>query len=572
MVNKQAKKIQDITQLILVFAILIVVNVIAQYFYKQFDLTGDKRFTLTNATETLIENQEDLIFVRVLLDGDFPAGFKRLQTSTREMLQKFRAVNPNFEYEFSDPLEGSLDEVNAIKTEMAKDGIVPVNLTVKDGDEISQKLIYPFAIFNIGQRNVVVNLLEQQSAELSDEQVLNNSISLLEYKFADAIQKLNLTEKPNILFTEGNGELKDQQLASLTTSLKSFYNTGRLDLDSIYRIEKELDLLVVAAPKEKISLKNQFKIDQYIMNGGKVIWLIEKLEVSLDSISVQRFHVPKLIETDLDDMFFRYGIRIQPNLILDLECSRIPQVIGQQGGKVQTELFYWYYHPLIASNSNHPMVKNIDRVNMFFPSSIDTVKTKFDLKREVILKSSNYSRYQMYPMRLNFEILKYAPEPDKFDKGAQNVAVLVEGKFESFFKNRVDADSEATLKKLGSTFKDISIETKQLFVSDADFTKNLYDVNSSRISRIGYNRWEKQEYPGNADFILNAIEYMLDQNGVLESRAKEVKLRLLDKVKTKNEKLKWQLINLGLPLLVLLIFGFAFNFWRRRKYALKKAD
>ena len=222
---------------------------------------------------------------------------------------------------------------------------------------------------------------------------------------------------------------------------------------------------------------------------------------------------------------------------------------------------------MVASKSSHPIVKNIGRVNMFFPSTIDTVRTKSNVEKTILLQSSDYSRFQMYPMRLNFEILKYAPEPDKFDKGPQNVAVLLEGEFESFFKNRVTAEMEEGLRQIGNDFKEESVYTKQLFVSDVDFTKNLFDQNSSRRSDIGYNRWEKRTYTGNSDFIYNSIEYMLDNNGVLESRAKEVKLRLLDTVKAKDQRLKWQFLNVGLPVLLLLLFGFVFNYWRKAKYA-----
>ena len=567
MVGKIRKGSESILQIILVLAILVVVNVLANIFHGQIDLTGDKRFTLTDATVDLLEEQEEPILVQVLLEGNFPSGFKRLSTATKEMLQKFNNINGYIDYDFTDPLEGSVEDINARTQELAKDGIMPTSLEFREGDEMTKKLIYPWAILSYGQRRILINLLEEDNPNLSKEEILNNSVSLLEYKFADAIQKLKLTEKPNVLFTSGNGELKDEQLAALNKSIQAFYNTGRLNLDSVVQIKPEVNLLIVAGAKTAINLKNQFKIDQYIMNGGKVIWLTEKLNVSLESIARNKFYVPDVYDTELDDMFFKYGVRVQPNLILDLECSKIPQVIGEQGGKPQTQLFHWYYHPLIASKSNHPVVKNLDRVNMYFPSTIDTVKTNGDLKKTILLESSNYSRFQMVPMRLNFEILRYEPDASKFDKGPQPVAVLIEGEFESFFKNRVSQESQATLEKIGSVYRDISLPTKQLFVSDADFAKNIFDVNSNRISAMGFNNWDKQIYGGNSDFMLNAIEYMLDQKGVLAARSKEVKLRLLDTVKAKEERTKWQGINLVLPLIILALFGIGFQFFRKRKYA-----
>jgi len=567
MVGKIRKGSESILQIILVLAILVVVNVLANIFHGQIDLTGDKRFTLTDATVDLLEEQEEPILVQVLLEGNFPSGFKRLSTATKEMLQKFNNINGYIDYDFTDPLEGSVEDINARTQELAKDGIMPTSLEFREGDEMTKKLIYPWAILSYGQRRILINLLEEDNPNLSKEEILNNSVSLLEYKFADAIQKLKLTEKPNVLFTSGNGEFKDEQLAALNKSIQAFYNTGRLNLDSVVQIKPEVNLLIVAGAKTAINLKNQFKIDQYIMNGGKVIWLTEKLNVSLESIARNKFYVPDVYDTELDDMFFKYGVRVQPNLILDLECSKIPQVIGEQGGKPQTQLFHWYYHPLIASKSNHPVVKNLDRVNMYFPSTIDTVKTNGDLKKTILLESSNYSRFQMVPMRLNFEILRYEPDASKFDKGPQPVAVLIEGEFESFFKNRVSQESQATLEKIGSVYRDISLPTKQLFVSDADFAKNIFDVNSNRISAMGFNNWDKQIYGGNSDFMLNAIEYMLDQKGVLAARSKEVKLRLLDTVKAKEERTKWQGINLVLPLIILALFGIGFQFFRKRKYA-----
>jgi len=567
MVGKVKKGSEAVLQIVIVLAIIVVINIIANIFHGQIDLTSDKRFTLTDATVDLIEDQEEPILVKVLLEGNFPSGFKRLSTATGEMLQKFNNINGLIDYDFEDPLDGSTDDVNARTQELAKDGIRPTSLRFREGEETTEKLIYPWAILSYGQRRILINLLEEDNPNLSKEEILNNSVSLLEYKFADAIQKLKLTEKPNILFTTGNGELIDEQLAALTRGLQAFYNTGRLNLDSIVQIKPELDLLIVAGPKSPITLKNQFKIDQYVMNGGKVIWLTEKMNVSLDSISRNKFYVPDLFDTGLDDMFFKYGIRVQPNLILDLESTKIPQVIGQQGGKAQTQLFNWYYHPLIASKSNHPIVKNIDRVNMFFPNTIDTVKTNGNLKKTILLKSSEYSRFQMLPMRLNFEILRYPPDASKFNKGPQPVAVLIEGSFESFFKNRVSEESKVTLQKIGSVYKENSVPTKQLFVSDADFTKNIYDATQNRVSALGFNNWDKQVYQGNSDFMLNSIEYMLDQKGVLASRAKEVKLRLLDIVKAKEERTKWQVINLVLPLLLLGLFGIAFQWMRKRKYA-----
>jgi gliding-associated putative ABC transporter substrate-binding component GldG len=415
-------------------------------------------------------------------------------------------------------------------------------------------------------RNSKISLLKEQNIGEEDEIVLNRSIELLEYKFANQIQKLTLSNRQNIAFSTGHGELAFEKTIRLQRELEAFYNVGRLNLDSLIVIDQELDLLILPAPQRAFDEKAKFKLDQYIMNGGKIMWLIEKLDADLDSINRYRFYVPNDIVTGIDDILFKYGVKIQPNLVLDLECSAIPQVVGEQDGKPQTLLYKWYYHPLAIANRNHPIGKNLDRVNMFFPSSIDTVKTKYSVKKTPILTTSPYSRYQLNPVRLNFEILKYPPQQEQFNKGNLTLGILLEGEFESAFTNRVTPNFQASLDQLGITFRSKSLPTKQIVISDADFMKNRINSRTNAAEPIGYNIWEQKVYDGNKDFILNAIEYLLDDNGVLDSRSKEVKLRLLDAVKTKQERKKWQFINIGLPLLFLAFFGVLFNFIRKRRY------
>jgi gliding-associated putative ABC transporter substrate-binding component GldG len=558
---------QAILQAIIVLAILIVINVLAQFFYTHLDLTEDKRFTLSDSTVDLVDDIDDNILVQVFLDGELAAGFKRLKNSTNDLLRELEDLNSNIQYEFIDPSEGSISEVNTQREALKNMGITPTSIRIEDGKETVEKYIYPYAIVKFSNRTSIVSLLEQQQLGVPNELILNNSVSLLEYKFTDAFYKVWNKDKPNIVFTAGHGELDISQTASLEGILKQHYDTGRLNIDSLFQISPEVDVLIVAKPKIAISPRSQFIIDQYIMNGGKVIWLIDQYEVNLDSIARNQFYVPREYGLNLDDMFFNYGVRFKDNLILDLESSKIPQVVGQQGDKPQLELFNWFYHPLIASSSAHPIVKNIDRINMFFPSTLDTVKTKTPLKKTFLLKSSPYTRFQGYPMRLNFEILRYQPDPNKFDKGPQEVALLVEGKFESLYKNRVSENMRSTLAEIDADFVEQSPNTKQLFVTDGDFIKNLYNPDRNQISPMGYNKWEEKVYKGNQDFIINAIDYMVDDYGLLDSRSKEVKLRLLNTIKASEDNLFYRLLNIGLPLFLLLVFGLSFNYLRKRKYS-----
>lgn len=559
----------DYVNTLLVIVLLVLLNVLANYTRIKWDLTEEKRFTLSNSTQNLLNQVDDPIYVKVLLQGEFPAGFQRLREETQQTLRQFNAINPLIEYEFEDPMNGDVQENNARKEELAKDGILPTNLRIERDNEMVDKLIYPYAVFRFGSRIQIVSLLENQGINFTDDEALNNSVSLLEYKFADAIQKIRNKRKASILFTTGRGELDIRQTADLENKLRKYYNTDRVDFDSIVEFSPEIDLLIMASPKNSLQTRDLFKLDQYLMKGGKMIWLIDPLDVSLDSIQKNTNYIPEPYSLNIDDLLFKYGGRVQSNLILDLECSRIPQVIGVTNGKPQLERFNYYYHPLIASDSDHPIVKNLDRVNMFFPSTIDTIKTEARIKKTFLLHSSRYSRYQLLPMRLNFEILRYEPDPSKFDKGPQPVALLLEGGFESYFRNRLSQEMEETLETIGSTFKDQSEQGKLLLVSDADFTKNLFDPNSQRISPIGYNKWEDFIFKGNEAFILNSIEYMLDEAGILASRSKDVKLRLLNNVKIEQEKMYWQILNILVPLSFLIIFGFLFTYFRNRIYGTK---
>ena len=557
-------------KLIIIAAILIVINIIAGYVHSYIDLTEEKRFTLAESTTNLLYEVEDRIIIKVLLEGKFPASFKRLQQATREMVGEFRDENSDIDYVFEDPTDGDMDNVNNRIRSLAELGVVGRSLTYFEGKEKVQKLVFPYALVQYGDREVIVNLLETASGMEDEESMLNKSVSLLEYKLANAIQKITARNQGNIVFTSGQGELEPKYRTSLKNELSRFYNIGDLPLDSITSIGQEADLVIVARPTTEFSLKNQFKLDQYVMNGGKIIWLIDKMDAHLDSIQKYKFYVPKEYPLGLDDMWFKYGARIQPNFVLDLQSTAIPQVIGQSGGRPQTQLFPWFYHPLVAPASTHPIVKNLDRVNMYWPSTIDTIQTKTHVQKTVLLASSQYSRYQMNPVRLNFEILKVEPDPSKFNKGRQPVALMLEGQFPSLFENRVDESFKKTLESINQPFRAVSVPTKQLIVSDSDFAANWFNERTQESYPMGYNPYLPQGqniFQGNQDFMINTIEYMISEGGVLEARNREVKLRLLNGPKVREEQTIWQLINIGLPLLFIILCGLVYNYLRRRKYS-----
>ncbi len=567
MVNmKGNRKIQAIVQLGLVIGIILFVNVIGNYFYTSFDLTEEKRFTLTSATTETLSELKGEVFVRVFLEGEFPAGMQRLRDATEEMLIDFRSISPRINYSFDNPTDGTVEEVNARKEQLASVGINPSSLNVQGVDEQKKILFYPWALINYGDRKIAVNLLESTGLGKIDDVTIGNSIALMEYNLANAIQKVTMFERPTILFTQGHDELNARQTQDLRKDLSAFYEVGLIGLDSVVSIDPRIDLMVVAQPKSTFSEKDKFKIDQYLMGGGKIIWFIDRMGISLDSLRARPNFIPAEHPLNIDDLLFKYGVRVKPNLVLDLDCTRIPLISGQLGSGNQYELFPWYYHALVSPKSKHPIVKSLDLVNMYFPSTIDLVKTKTNIESTILLESSEYTRLQFSPVTVNFEALRYKPDPTKFNKGKQPLAVLLEGEFASLYENKVSDQMMDGLKQIGMEYKAKSVDTKMIVVSDGDLPKNLYDPSSKNFQPLGFNRFEQHIFKGNKNFVVNCIEFLLDDKGVIEARGKDIKLRLLDKVKIEKEEGFWQFINVALPLILLSFFGFVFNYWRKRRY------
>ncbi len=551
--------------LIIIVSVLLL-NALVNRSTAAIDMTEDKRFSLSPSTEEVIQSVDQPILIRVLLTGDFPSGFEQLEEATSSLLQQFRALNSNVSFVFEDPSNGTTEEINARYENLKEIGALPTNLVVQEDGEVSEKLIFPYALISYGRGQSIVNLLKAQDADETEDVTLNKSIALLEYKIGDQIYKMTRLDKPNVVLLEGRGELPAQQTAYLENVLKRNYDIGRLHLDSIYQLSKEIDLLIVARPSQPYSSRDQLILDQYVMNGGNVIWLVEKYEANVFKIDTVANYVPREIAHNLDDLFFDYGVRYRSNLLLDLQCSRVPQVVAVQGGKPQTEMFPWFYHPILTGSDKHPITNNLSNLNLTFPSELE-VLDRPDVETQVLLTTSAASRFQVYPMTLSFDVVRLGEDPSKFDKGQRTIAILSEGKFQSHFKNRLNQSQEQTLNQLGTPFQESSLGSKQLWTTDAYLISNLYNPSNNRISPIGFNQWEQVTYDGNFEFIKNAIDYMVDDINVMEARNKDVKLRLLNRGKVIKEKTKWQMINMLLPLVLLGLFGLCFTLIRRRRYA-----
>jgi len=553
---------QSLLQLGLFLGILIFINILANAFYGHIDLTEDKRFTLTQATKKQMKALDDVVFIESFLEGEFPAGFKRLQGSLRELLNDFKSMSGYVEYQFTDPLDGSPQQQAEVREELAKVGIFPVNLQVKTDDGYSEKFIYPAVIVTYKGRSIAVNILENNTASLApgqDQIVLNNSISLLEYKLTNTIKKLKSRHKSKIAITEGHGELQPYETARFDAALQQYYDVGRINLDSFTMVDAaQYRLLVVPKPRTAFSDRDKFKIDQYVMNGGKVLWLIDRLSADLDSLRMVGEYVPYDYPLNLEDILFKYGVRIEPNMVQDLRSSRIPLQVGKVGNAPQYDLRPWYYHPIIIPEitNAHPIVKNLDGIDFQFVSTIDTIKTKTRVKKTVLLTTSDKS----------FDITSEKPPVERFNKPHKPVAVLLEGIFPSLYENRLTENMSAMLREIDQPFRTESRPTRMMVVADGDVVRNVINVKENKIEPLGYNPYERYTF-ANKDFLLNAVEYLLDTDGVIASRSKEVRLRLLNKTKARQEKTKWQLVNIVLPLVLLGVFGGVFTFLRRRRYA-----
>ncbi len=559
-----SKRNQSLFRLGLIIGIAIFANLLGNFFFTHFDLTEDKRFTLSEPTHQLLRNLNAEVYVNVLLAGEFNAGFKRLQRSVTEMLDDFKSESGFVTYTYTNPGEGSVEDINARRTELAKDGIVPTNLRIKTTEGTEEKFIYPYAQISYKGRTAVVDLLDEEAVGANPDEQLNTSISQMEYKFANAIHKLENGVKEVIAFTVGHGELGEMERADLVRSLRAYYEVGTFNLDSAFVIPPDVKTLIVAKPKAPFSDRDLFIMDQYLMGGGSILWLIDPLNVELDSMRKQNSYVARDYPLNINDMLFKYGARVNPDLVLDLQCSKIPMVIDAKGS---IDLFPWYYFPVIIPNSDHPLVRNLDGINLYFPSSVDTIKTKTPVKKTVLLATSDHSKIQPNITRLNFEILRYGDEiAASFDKKQIPVAVLLEGVFPSFFENRVTQDMQDGLRQINQEYKSQSKPTRMVVVADGDIARNFINNKTGAPMTLGRNPVDRITY-ANKDFLINAIEYLRDDVGLIAARGREVKLRLLDTNKAKAEETFWTVINILGPLVLLGIFGFVFNWLRKRRYA-----
>ncbi len=578
--RKNLKKNQ-IVSFVVAVVIVVLVNVIGSFVFTRFDLTSEKRYTLSPTTKEILNGLNDYVYFKVYLEGEFPAGFKKLRREAKEMLDEFRAYTKYIDYEFINPAESNDPaEIKEIRTQLYRAGLNPTNVSVRNNDGSSQELvIWPGAL--VSYRNdteIAIDLLENQLGK-SSEDALNASMQNLEFRLIDAVKKVTRMMKPNIAFIEGHGELGEQEVYDIAQSLAQNYNVGRVQIDGkidalIHRTQNEekdvkafpsYDAIIIAKPTEPFDEKDKFLIDQYIMHGGKVLWLVEPVYATMDSLQSQESTIGLEQDLNLDDMLFKYGVRLNRDLLLDLTCAALPVRTGQMAGQAQLEFFRWFYFPLLQAASDHPMVRHMNAIKADFVSSMDATTSANGIEQIPLLKTSDYTKVSGAPVFITLAMLRQAPDRRMFSSKGKNVAYLLKGSFPSLYANRIPqeiVDDQAT------DFMEESKPTAMIVVADGDIIRNQIDIKRKTPLPLGYDQYTQNTY-ANKEFIENAISYLVDGEGLIDIRSRELKVRLLDVTKVNQERGKWQVINTLVPIALIIALGFVMAFIRKKKYSKK---
>ena len=536
----------------LVLFALIALNYISNSFYKRFDLTKDKRYTLSNETKEILKKIEDPLTIKVYLQGDFPAEFKRIQHETNQFLEELHVLNNNIKFRFVNPVGNT--------KELIKKGLQPSRLTVKENDKVSEAVIFPWAVINYNDKTENVSLLNNAIAK-NQEQQLQNSIENLEYEFTNALHKITTLKSKKIAILKGNSELEDIYLFSFLKKLGEYYKLAEFTLEPVktnpQKTLKELtdfDLTIIAKPEKPFSEKEKLVLDQYIMNGGKTIWLVDNIIAEMDSLMANGKSIALNRELNLTDLFFNYGVRINYNITKDLYSSSIRLASGNTGNQTQYQDFLWYYFPLLISNNNNPISKNLDPILLKFPSSMDTLKN--GIKKTILLQSSPFTKIIGTPANVSLNEIANQPDKKEFKDKNTIYGVLLEGEFKSSYAVRTKPFDI-------NHFKIKGVENKMVIISDGDIIAN--ETFAGEPLPLNIDKWTNQPY-GNSDFLLNTVQYLLDDSGVLNLRSKSLQIQFLDKEKIFKEKNFWQLLNIVFPLFLLGLFGFIFNLLRKKHY------
>lgn len=577
-VKADVKK-SHILQLVLGLVIIIFLNVIGYFFFARIDLTQEKRYTLSESSKKLMSNLEDIVFIRCYLEGDIPSEYKKLRNETKEMLDQFRAYNPDIEYEFVDPngFENAKDK-NEFYQRLFEKGFSPLLTTSTNNNSQVQQYIFPYLEITYKGRTTIVPLISSKNG-FSGESIINASIQNLEYNLYSAIRSVATQQRGKIAFLYGHGEWEVNNIWDFISSLSEYYDVDSISINeklnaltervydsvnpNLVKIKNKFDCLIVAKPTSIFSYKDLYLIDQYIMHGGKILWLLDPLNVSMDSLQTQANTFAISNFTGVDDILFRYGVKLNTDLVTDMQCAKIPIVTGQyQNNTPQMTYYPWNFFPEISPNANHIISDKISPVKMEFTSSIDT--TNSPAKKTVLLSSSNRTRVLNSPVNVSLQMLKQKQDASLFNSGAKDVAILLEGEFSSAFKNRLTPEMELN-SQMG--YKDFSDTTAMIVIADGDVVRN--DFMNGQLLPLGYDKYTRQMY-GNKEFLINCVNYLCGDQDLIPLRSREVIMRRLDVAKIEREKTAWQIVNVALPVVLIVLFGILLAVLRKKTFTKTK--
>ena len=544
------KRLKHILKLALV---LILINIINQRFYTRIDLTKDNRYTFAKVTEDLINKIDKQLLIKVYLEGDFPSEFKRLQIETRQFLEELSAKNSRIKIQFIRP--------DNQREKLIKAGMIPSQLTVKEDGILSNAIIFPWAEILYKNKTNKVSLLTNGTAQSQEDQ-LEKAIENLEFSFSNAIYELQEEKEKKIAVLSGNGELSDVQLYSFLSEVTKKHRLAKFTLDSVTTNPlktlldlQQFDLTIIAKPTQPFTENEKLVLDQYIINGGKTLWMLENVQADTDSLYNNGSMLAYPRDLNLTDFFFSYGLRVNATLLQDLYAAKIPLATGNIGNKPQFQNLNWFYHPLVSGNPNHAISKNITPVRLRFANQIDTLQN--NLKKTPLLMSSILTKKVGTPAIIELNSIAKEPKEEEFSSGFQITGLLTEGLFNSMYTDRVKPFSIHNFRKK-------SLYNKMVVISDGDIGRN--QLQKGKPFDLARDKWTDEQF-GNKEFLLNVVDYLLDDNGLIELRNKNIQINLLDKKRAYQEKTYWQFVNIIFPLTALLTFGLLFQYLRKKKYS-----
>jgi len=563
----------DLLELLMGLGVIALVVFIGSFLRMRADLTNEGRFTLRPATTEMLDSLKDVMYVKVYLTGALPADLQRLSSATKDMLDEMHAVQPGkIQYSFIDPSASDDEETRkATYDQLQEQGLSYSSIRMRDKEAFSERIVFPGAMVSYQEKMVPVQLLKTQM-RTPDADMVNRSINNLEYEFASAFRQATSREKKKIAILEGHGELPAMEIADLTAALVELYDVDRVRIDDRidalghkvagvkYRVN-DFDALVIARPDSAFSDRDKFVVDQFVMNGGRVLWMIDPMNAHLDSLRRNQFSIAVPYELGLDELLFTYGVRLNKDLVLDQSCAPIELYTQPYGNQRKLERFPWYWEPVLIPESTHPIVSNIDPVQIRFGSTLDTIAVDH-VNKTILLTSSPRSMAQRNPVRISLNVVEMAPPFDRQSTPYMPMAVLLEGKFVSAFMDRLPdnfaKDPEIAFRETGKT-------SAQIVIADGDVARNRVDKEKGMFYALGFDRYANAKIYGNRELLVNAMNHLLDDKSLISIRSRTITLRQLDPDRIVKDRGFWQVVNTAVPVLLALVLGFCFQYLRKRK-------